>query len=312
MNGNYVTVGRRRYTVVERYRGGKRIKVRDPEGGAKGAMRLIHILPDNAATEQFVRVLERMEQNDSFPTVLQFSKGQGVVKVVTTWAAGRSLRDHLREPRGRGETLTAFTASQLFHRLAHGVSALSHHKNVVHGDIHPDNLVLAREPNRLILIDFGSAWTIERTQRRVEGDGKSDIYAAPELFEDAGLVDFRSDQFSVSMVGYEMFTGKIPYDGIGGQAGLAANVGVYANTYEPASAVSPLRGQMPRRFWKAIDRVLERGLRLDPAARYSNRSDWLDAIADIRFERERVTRGGIIERGILNVIDWIQGTRPPR
>ena len=95
---------------------------------------------------------------------------------------------------------------------------MHHKKNFVHGDIRPENLVLCREPNRLVLIDFGSAWPVEKTTARSLGDGVSEFYSAPEQLRDNRFADFRSDQFSASVVFYELLTLDLPYEGLGGKA----------------------------------------------------------------------------------------------
>lgn len=69
-----------------------------------------------------------------------------------------------------------------------------------------------------MLVDFGSAWPIERTARRELGDGFHASYAAPELQGATGVIDGRADQFSASVVLYEMLTGQLPYQW-GGKAG---------------------------------------------------------------------------------------------
>lgn len=58
----------------------------------------------------------------------------------------------------------------------------------------------------------GSAWSVERTLDRA-GQGAMRSYAAPETIGvDDAPPGFRSDQFSVMVVCYEMLTGEIPYD----------------------------------------------------------------------------------------------------
>jgi serine/threonine protein kinase len=162
---------------------------------------------------------------------------------------------------------------------------MHHKKNFVHGDIRPDNLLLCREPNRLVLIDFGSAWCVETTCVRQEGDGASAFYAAPEQLQQREFIDFRSDQFSASVVFYEMLTLELPYGGLGGKAGLDDfHVASMSQSWIPPRQLSSDRNRMPGRLWSRIDEIVRRGLQLDSDARYPNAKDWLHDIDAVHVE----------------------------
>ena len=75
--------------------------------------------------------------------------------------------------------------------------------DVVHGDLKPANLLLVRGKNRLIPIDYGSAWTGGETLRRSHGDGISPVYAAPEQLRGDDAVDWRADQFAFGVILFE-------------------------------------------------------------------------------------------------------------
>ena len=89
---------------------------------------------------------------------------------------------------------------------------------VNHGDIQPANVIVTSHSSRLQLIDFGSAWTSDWTTRRTEGDGHHRCYAAPELQAGSIPVTLAGDQFSVSVLLFELLTQQLPYGGLGGKA----------------------------------------------------------------------------------------------
>ena len=60
------------------------------------------------------------------------------------------------------------------------------------------------------------------------------------------MVDARSDQFSATVVAYEMLTGVRPYGEIGGEAGLPENRAIYEPLYRPPSQLSPMRQRRSR------------------------------------------------------------------
>ena len=207
---------------------------------------------------------------------------------------------------------------KLYRGLAHGLNQMGRHRNVVHGDIKPANLILTREPNRLVLIDFGSAWTVERTVEHwqsKEGDGYSEHYAAPEQLCESPRADFRSDQFSATAVAYRMLTGEVPYAGRGGLAGKPQNRQTYEPRYRPPSQICPLRDHVPKRIWQLIDEVIAQGLKLDPNRRFQSGTLWIEALEDLHCEMrsKRRVHFNLRDNLLIRVFEWFcRRDTPPR
>lgn len=139
--------------------------------------------------------------------------------VVLEYVAGKSLRALLRE-RGR---LEVPDAASIFRQLAEAI-AYAHEKGIVHGDVKPENVMVAQgETGRLVakLTDFqlggfaagarpfapGEAGV--RPSLETRGAIGTVHYLAPEQ-ETGEPLDGRADLFALGVVLFEMLTGRLP------------------------------------------------------------------------------------------------------
>lgn len=303
-----LSIGRRSYLILERLASAprQRLLAFDPHAGPGGELRSILILPRNTASRQHLQVLKTASSNVNLPTILEYRPHRDQWQLVLQWIHGPDLKSYLADLRQRehARRLSVREAFRLFRGLAHGLSQL-HRRGIIHGDIHPGNLVLTTKTTRLVPIDFGSAWQAERTLTRAEGDGMSPAYAAPEIQNGAGFADFRSDQFSASVILYELLTLTLPYDGLGGKAGRPDLAPTMAAKYVSPSQLSRDRGKLPRRIWQEIDRVSATGLALTFDDRYPTPNPWLDdvegAFPGLRPQEPLST----LAVGMTRVVSWV-------
>ncbi len=155
---------------------------------------------------------------------------------------------------------------QLVAALAH-----AHAHGVIHRDVKPENIVLARGGTRVVLIDFGLAAL--RDAPMLTGHGMamgSPSYIAPERLR--GLAhDARSDLYSVGVVLYELIAGLRPILGSSPRE-VMENVLV-----KPPRPLSVVRGDVP----PALEAVVRTALVKDPARRYADAEAMLSALTDV-------------------------------
>lgn len=226
---------------------------------------------------------------------------------MTNWVPGIALRAYLQEiASGRRPPLSTHQAVRLFHHFVHALCHLQRRQGIFHGDIKPENVILASDERRLVLIDYGSAWCIEQMHERDAGDGQSKAYCAPELL-DRQAGHFRADQFSASVLFYEMLTGQVPYESLGGRAGTAAMAVQPSVPLVPPSRLAPRAQRTPRRFWKQIDAITARGLSLTPEDRYDPR-EWRTDVTRLwrAMDDERWLPGS--SRLLVRLIDMAANT----
>jgi eukaryotic-like serine/threonine-protein kinase len=162
-----------------------------------------------------------------------------------------------------GARLSVAQAAAVGRQVA-GALAYAHIRGLVHRDVKPANL-LFDEHGAVRVADFGLAralaeasWT--EPAGAVLGTAR---YAAPEQVR--GVVDARSDVYSLALVLVEAVTGVVPF---AGETSLASLLSRVERHLEAPPELGPL---VP---------VLERAGRSDPAERWSNAADFAAALAE--------------------------------
>lgn len=147
-----------------------------------------------------------------------------------------------------------------------------HQRGVLWLDPKPSNIILTTQ-GEVVLLDFG----IARLQAQTDLDPGimlgTPAYCSPEQLR-KGPLDERSDIYAVGVVIYQMFTGRLPFDGDPMTMEMAAK-----RLSEPPIPPSTVR-TIPASVEQAILRCLE----TDPERRFSSAEDLLEALTDEPLE----------------------------
>jgi serine/threonine protein kinase len=130
--------------------------------------------------------------------------------------------------------------------------AYAHLRGVIHRDIKPDNILLDRTTGRVMVTDFGIAWAME-AGARLTATGiavGTPTYMSPEQAVGERELDGRSDIYSAGVVGYQMLTGRVPFEAGNAMALLLKHV------TERPRPIAELRPETPRALREAIERAL--------------------------------------------------------
>jgi len=210
-----------------------------------------------AMRAQFLREADALRAIDHPNVVRVLDAGEldGAPYLVMEALRGETLADVLeREP-----TLPDETALRYFREAALGLAA-GHRAGVIHRDVKPENLFLAREGDSITLkvIDFGMAKVPRDSTSSTEGLVMGTVqYMAPEQII-CEPVDARTDIYALGCLLFRMLTGHLPFDVEMGTDLLGHQL------FSPAPPPSWLDDDLDPN----VERVILCAMRKDPDNRY--------------------------------------------
>jgi serine/threonine protein kinase len=177
---------------------------------------------------------------------------------------GVSLKDFLR----RSGPLSMMQGYNIASQICDGLEA-AHRQGVVHRDLKSQNIIVGAS-NQVKIIDFGLA-----RSGQMEGLTATGLimgtpeYMAPEQV--AGKhVDERADIYSLGIILYEIFTGRVPFSG---NSAIAVGFMQIKETPPAPRTINP-------QLQPEAERVILKALEKDPAFRYRS-------VGELKSELER-------------------------
>ncbi len=186
-----------------------------------------------------------------------FGEADGIPYISMEYIEGVTLKDLIVNKGALPEGVGLRIAKQ----MCYGLDA-AHRQGVVHRDIKPHNMMILPESGELKIMDFGIArLSAVKADSGLTSDGMvmgTPDYMSPEQAQ-GRPADFRSDIYSLGVVLFEVFTGRLPFRGDTPMATVLHHVQTPAPT--PRS-VNP-------RLHESLERVILRCLAKDPNERYA-------------------------------------------
>lgn len=150
--------------------------------------------------------------------------------------------------------------------------AAAHEKSIVHRDLRPPNLFLARIRGEEVLkiLDFGVSREYGANDSTLTAPGTllgSAGYLAPEQLYEDGLIDHRVDLYAAGVLLYELLTGRVPFTA----KGPTLLVDIVERTPDPPSH---WRAGIP----KDVDRVVLSALSKRAEDRFADADDMAEAL----------------------------------
>jgi serine/threonine protein kinase len=181
--------------------------------------------------------------------------GQTIIFIVMPYVSGGSLADRISALSARGSAMPQGEAILYLSQAAEAID-YAHEQGVIHRDIKPANMLL-RSDTWLLLADFGIARILTSDERLTQagvGFGTPE-YMAPEQAQ--GRAEFASDNYSLAVIAYHFFTGRLPF-----KADTP-----YATTIQHITLPPLPPRQLNPSLTPAAEAVLLQGLAKDPRQR---------------------------------------------
>jgi len=217
--------------------------------------------------ERFLREIQ-IAARLTHPNILPLhdsGEAHGCLYYVMPYVEGESLRDRL----SREKQLPLDDALQIAREVADALS-YAHSHDVIHRDVKPENVLL--EAGHAVVSDFGIARAITAagTEKLTETGIAlgTPAYMSPEQGAGRGVVDGRSDVYSLGCMLYEMLAGEPPFGGPTGQAILARH------SLDPVPRLRTVRATIP----KGVEWAITKALAKVPADRFTTAAQFADAL----------------------------------
>ncbi|HKU76929.1 MAG TPA: protein kinase [Pyrinomonadaceae bacterium] len=185
--------------------------------------------------------------------------------IVMQYVDGETLRSKI-PAEGMNLNRVASILKQIGAALEH-----VHEKGIFHRDLKPENIMIKRDTDSVVLLDFGIAKVKDSVVAPSTAHGASVgtlLYMSPEQLRGEG-VTAASDIYSLSLIAYELITGRRPFN--------------------PTSAIQLLEMQRAGIRIKPVhlredlpakaQTIILRALSFDPKARYTNAREFANRLA---------------------------------
>ena len=215
--------------------------------------------------EREARTVGQLQHRGIVATYAVRSLSTGGLGIVMDYVPGPTLKALIRQQ----GALPPERAREILRQVADAL-AYAHAMGVVHRDVKPENIFLDDRTGTAVLSDFGIARTLE-TDAALTQTGiaiGTPTYMSPEQI-DGRAVDGRGDIYSLGLVGWEMLSGRQPWEG------ESLYSVIYKQKHDELTPIAELRPDVP----EDLRYIVERALVKDREERWQSAAEMLEALS---------------------------------
>ena len=204
----------------------------------------------------------------SHPNIVQVydvSSTENANFIVMELIDGISLKQYMERKGVLNWKETLHFAMQIAKGLEH-----AHSRGIIHRDIKPHNVMVLKNGSVKVM-DFGIARVMSKSNTLTKEALGSVHYISPEQAK-GGHTDTRSDIYSLSVVMYEMMTGRPPYDG---ESPVAVAI---QHINGGAAMPSGLNPNIP----SGLEQIIMKGMALEIQDRFVSATEMLQDMEEFR------------------------------
>src|ERR1700682_3366822 len=257
---------------------------RDPVLGRRVAIKVLP-LRFSADKETLARFTQEARSasalnHPNIVTIHEVGTDGGTPYIVMEHVEGKDLRSYVDDGPLNSRKLLDIAA-----QIADGLAA-AHEQSIVHRDLKPENVMVSKD-GFVKILDFGLAKIIRAAPDELDVTSPLEMpgttpgtilgtvgYMSPEQATGRQL-DFRSDQFALGAILYELATGKPAFDG---ETAIDTLSQILHDDPEPIQKINP---RAPAPFCWIVGRLLSK----EPKDRYASTRD---LAYELRAIRDRV------------------------
>lgn len=204
----------------------------------------------------------------SHPNIVQVydvSTSESANYIVMELIDGISLKQYMEKKGVLNWKETLHFSMQIAKGLEH-----AHSRGIVHRDIKPHNVMVLKNGSVKVM-DFGIARVMNKSNTLTKEALGSVHYISPEQAK-GGHTDNRSDIYSLSVVMYEMMTGRPPYDG---ESAVAVAI-------QHINGGAPMPSTLNPNIPGGLEQIIMKGMALEVRDRYASATEMLQDMEEFR------------------------------